>query len=110
MEHLLLQKETLYVAIRDLDFDFQTGKVDQKDYAALRQQLESEAVHILRQLDSLDPLVAFDHEVEQQVRILRQPHRPAVPGSGRERCVHCRSSLDDDEQFCPSCGQAVRPS
>ena len=34
----------LYGAIRDLDFDFQTGKVDQKDYAELRQQLEREAV------------------------------------------------------------------
>jgi len=32
-ERLLLQKEMLYGAIRDLDFDFQTGKVDQKDYA-----------------------------------------------------------------------------
>ncbi len=30
-ERLLLQKEMLYGAIRDLDFDFQTGKVDQKD-------------------------------------------------------------------------------
>src|SRR5206468_8377355 len=44
IERLLLQKEMLYGAIRDLDFDFQTGKVDQKDYAELRQQLESEAV------------------------------------------------------------------
>ena len=42
-ERLLLQKEMLYGAIRDLDFDFQTGKVDQKDYAELRQQLETHA-------------------------------------------------------------------
>ena len=29
-ERLLLQKEMLYGAIRDLDFDFQTSKVDRK--------------------------------------------------------------------------------
>jgi hypothetical protein len=51
-ERLLLQKEMLYGAIRDLDFDFQTGKVDQKDYAELRQQLEGEAMQVLRQLDA----------------------------------------------------------
>ncbi len=28
---LLLQKDTLYTAIRELEFDFQTGKVDQQD-------------------------------------------------------------------------------
>ena len=37
---LLQQKDTLYTAVRELEFDLQTGKVDQKDSAALRQQLE----------------------------------------------------------------------
>lgn len=109
-EHLLLQKETLYVAIRDLDFDFQTGKVDQKDYNELRQQLEREAVHILRQLDVVDPLVAFDNEVEHQVRILRRRRASTAYGSGREICAHCHISLENAETYCPSCGQAVRLS
>jgi len=52
---LLLQKDTLYTAIRDLEFDFQTGKVDRKDYVELRQQLEREAVQVLRLLDARDP-------------------------------------------------------
>ena len=70
-ERLLLQKEMLYGAIRDLDFDFQTGKVDQTDYADLRQQLEREAVQILRQLDAADPLIALDHAIEHQVLALQ---------------------------------------
>ena len=106
--HLLLQKETLYGAIRDLEFDFHTGKVDQKDYDELRQQLEGEAIHILRQLDVVDPLLAFDNEVEQQVRQLRQRRAAPTYGAGRVRCTGCRIALDGDESFCPSCGQAVR--
>src|SRR5215510_6984657 len=69
---LLLQKDTLYTAIRDLEFDLQTGKVDQKDYAELRQQLEREAVHVLRLLDALDPCTALDAALEQQIALLRQ--------------------------------------
>ena len=45
-ERLLLQKEMLYGAIRDLDFDFQTGKVDQKDHTDLRQQLDRKSTRL----------------------------------------------------------------
>ena len=109
-ERLLLQKEMLYGAIRDLDFDFQTGKVDQKDYAELRQQLEREAVHILRQLDAVDPLVAFDNEIEQHVLALRRSYTATACGGGRESCSSCGTPLENDENFCPFCGQALRLS
>lgn len=104
---LLLQKEMLYVAIRDLDFDFQTGKVDQKDYGELRQQFEREAVDILRQLDAVDPLVMFDHEVERQVVGLRRRHSSTARDSGQETCPSCSTALESDDNFCPACGQAL---
>ena len=109
-ERLLLQKEMLYGAIRDLDFDFHTGKVDQKDYAELRQQLEREAVQILRQIDATDPLVALDHEIEQQVLALRRHSASTVCGPSQEFCFGCGSSLENGENFCPCCGQALRQS
>jgi hypothetical protein len=109
-EQLLLQKEMLYGAIRDLDFDFQTGKVDQKDYAELRQQLEREALHILRRLDAADPLVALDHEIEQQVLTLRRHRASTACSVSREACRGCGAPLENDENFCPCCGQALRRS
>jgi len=109
-ERLVLQKEMVYGAIRDLDFDFQTGKVDQKDYAELRQQLESEAVQILRQLDAADPLIALDHEIEQQVLALRRHSASTVCSSSRESCYGCGTPLENSENFCPCCGQALRRS
>jgi hypothetical protein len=69
---LLRQKDTLYTAIRDLVFDFQTGKVDQQDYVELRQQLEREAVQVLRLLDTNDPVAALDAALEQHIARLRQ--------------------------------------
>ena len=107
-ERLLLQKEMLYGAIRDLDFDLQTGKVDQKDYAELRQQLEREAVQILRQLDAADPLVALDHEIEHQVLALRRPTASTACDSSQKNCFSCGTPLENGENFCPCCGQALR--
>jgi len=107
-ERLLLHKEMLYGAIRDLDFDFQTGKVDQKDYTELRQQLEREAVYILRQLDAADPLVTLDHEIEHQVLALRRHSASTVCSSRRESCFGCGALLENGENFCPCCGRALR--
>ncbi len=107
-ESLVLQKEMVYGAIRDLDFDFQTGKVDQQDYGALRQQLESEAIHLLRQLDAVDPLVVFANEVERQVFALRRHRTSTACGSGQEVCPSCDTPLERSDNFCSSCGQALR--
>ena len=62
VEQLTLQKETLYTAIRDLDFDYHTGKVDEHDFTELRSRLENEAIDLLRALDEVDPLASLDDE------------------------------------------------
>jgi hypothetical protein len=78
---LLLQKDTLYTAIRDLVFDFQTGKVDQQDYVEVRQQLEREAVQVLRLLDTSDRGTALEAALEQHIARLRQRPREGAPES-----------------------------
>ncbi len=78
---LLRQKDTLYTAIRDLVFDFQTGKVDQQDYVELRQQLEREAVQVLRLLDTSDPGAVLDAALEQHIARLRQRPTEIAPVS-----------------------------
>jgi hypothetical protein len=106
LERLSLHKETLYTAIRDLDFDFQTGKVDHKDYAILRQHLEAEALQVLRQIDTVDPLATLDNELERQILALRQ-QSPSTPGLSPGSCPGCGTTLDGSENFCPSCGQPL---
>jgi hypothetical protein len=105
LERLALQKETLYTAIRDLDFDYQTGKVDQGDYAELRQHLEGEALQVLRRLDEVDPLAGLDDELERQILAVRQSRSEAQVGAAAGVCPGCHSPLQGDENFCPACGR-----
>jgi rubrerythrin len=105
IERLSVQKEMLYTAIHDLDFDFQTGKVDHEDYAAMRQRLESEAIQILRQIDQVDPLADLDSELERQILALRQLSTlPSLPATTAITCIACGVRLHGNENFCPSCG------
>ena len=105
---LLLQKDTLYTAIHDLEFDFQIGKVDQQDYVELRQQLEREAVHVLRLLDALDPYTALDTALEQHIALLRQRPTEISPISPAGACRSCEAERQRDEPCCPSCAQERR--
>lgn len=108
LEQLTLQKETLYTAIYDLDFDYHTGKVDQHDYTELRHDLEEEAIQTLRQLDAVDPMAALDGELERQIAVLRQSHLPHP--TREDGCPSCGARRQDDGNFCAYCGQSLRPA
>ena len=50
---LLRERGRLRNEIADLDFDFQSGKLSESDYAGLKQEIESKASAVIQRLDSL---------------------------------------------------------
>jgi len=46
------EREAILNSVRDLDFDYQTGKLSEEDYLAQRESLMSRGVEILRQIDN----------------------------------------------------------
>jgi hypothetical protein len=112
---LLQQKDTLYTAIRELEFDFQTGKVDHQEYAALRQHLEWEVAHVLHLLDASKSCTALEAVREQHIAPLRQRPTGISPVLPAGACLSCGAGLQNAESFCPSCAQekeeksAIRP-
>src|SRR5215470_1335982 len=47
------ERARLYADLKELEFDFQAGKLSTTDYGDLRQEIESKAVSVLQQLDAL---------------------------------------------------------
>jgi cytochrome c-type biogenesis protein CcmI len=50
---LLEEKEALYRALRELDFEHEAGHLSDDDYASLRDRYETRAGHLLGELDAL---------------------------------------------------------
>jgi|SRR3990172_949745 len=70
LQDLLAEKETIYAAIQELDFDLKSGKLSPEDHLALRQRHEAQAAAVMKRIDEL-----------------QHASRPAEPtgGSPRER-------------------------
>ncbi len=48
-------KEAKYREIRDAEFDFRMGKIDENDYRRTDRELRDQAIAILKQIDELEP-------------------------------------------------------
>ncbi len=97
-ERLETQRDIVLIKLRDLDFDFQTGKVADQDYGALRGELVAEASRLI------DAVRQEEEHIEQLIQSRREARVQ------KTLCPHCSGVLGPQECFCPTCGQPVSVS
>jgi RNA polymerase subunit RPABC4/transcription elongation factor Spt4 len=116
LEDLLVQKEAAYAAIKDLDFDYQMGKLSAGDYAEMKDRYKGKAISVLKQLDELTPEAtasAVDsgmepaEQIEAEVRALRQEKGVALAEPPSRPCRVCGLACQPDDNFCPACGSLL---
>ena len=116
---LIARRDALYAALKDAEFDRETGKLTDEDYQIVRTRTMAEAAGVLRQLDRLTPEAeaAFDVEIEQAVARMRgdaaaQPVAPdlaaAVEAEIASLIKHAASPARP-KLACPDCGQPYQP-
>jgi hypothetical protein len=97
LDGLIAQRDSAYDAIRDLDLDFQLGKLSQNDYDALREKYKLRAASALAQIDAMagqhgtgefSPALGevspgAGEEIEAEVARLRRHARAGSNGNAR---------------------------
>ena len=53
LDQLLERRDTLYDNLRDLRFEFRSGKYAENDYEAMKLSLENEAAQVLAEIDQV---------------------------------------------------------
>lgn len=123
LAELLAQRDAVYEAIRDAEFDRETGKLTAVDYQLMRERLTAEGVRLLQELDRLmqsDVREELEQEIEAEVVALRRrmsgglvPEHDAAETDGPEGTGARAAAPDaDDGQLvrCPACNNRVRAS
>lgn len=88
------RRKAVLAALRDLDFDFKTGKVSEEDYQPLRTELVAEAAHYIES----------EKNEDEQLEALIQARRKAPQDM---KCEHCGALIEADQHFCAKCGSSV---
>lgn len=89
------QRQDILFALRDLDFDFETGKVPEVDYRNLRTQLLVHAASLIP-----DEKVR-DDEIEALIQARREQMDLKIT------CSKCGELAGSDDRFCPTCGSSI---
>jgi hypothetical protein len=102
------QRDATYAALSELELDHRAGKVNDGDYAVVRAQLMSEAVHTLQRMDAADDQI--EREIQSVVR-QRRSENPNPTLSANERggdlCPACGKHISADARFCSGCGTSL---
>jgi len=92
------EREAIYTALRDLEHDFETGKLAPEDYGPMREELRRRAAGMLRAERMAEAAAAA----------------PAEPdAAGREgepsarRCPGCDAETGPEARFCSRCGRPL---
>lgn len=107
---LVAQRDGLYATLRDLDLDFELGKLDRGDYQTRREKYLARATLVLKQLDLIREEGAKassqSEEIEREVAVLRR-----TPAAGAESdspvCPNCGRAYNEGDRFCGRCGNTL---
>lgn len=97
------------LALRDVEYDYVSGKLDDQDYARLRKELSVEALQALeaREREMEDPAADVEEdglgELEKEIARAREGLRDGTA------CRGCGHGNDPGSRFCAHCGTPLPP-
>lgn len=97
------RKRVALLALRDVEYDFLAGKLDEEDYRALKSELTAEALAALEADEAArgEGGEASDPDLEAEIARIRAGLKNGVV------CGECGYTNDEGSRFCSSCGQAL---
>jgi len=92
---LLSRKDSIYAGIKDLEFDYSTGKLSEGDYKGLRAKLSGQAAEVLEEIDAL------------KGKGDKGKKKAKGKSAKVNKCGACGFASQEGDKFCQSCGSAL---
>ena len=95
------RKRVALLALRDVEYDYLAGKLDEEDYRSLKSELTAEALAALEADEASRDGATAEEDLEAEIAAMR-----AGLNSGDE-CSSCGFVNEAGSRFCSSCGSAL---
>ncbi len=113
LRQLEVKKENAYAAIRELEFDFNMGKLSKVDFDSLKRRYRADAVRLIEEIDKLQsgrmaeettPEADLDSQAEGKIIAWRNKKSHDAQ---RVFCAQCGTEVSIPGRFCHSCGERL---
>lgn len=96
------RKRIALLALRDVEYDFLSGKLDGDDYRSLKSELTAEALSALEADEAArEGTGSGDDQIEAEIMRIREEIR------GASVCPACDFTNPPQSRFCSACGRAL---
>lgn len=101
---LIEKRDNLLAAIKEIEFDRETGKILAEDFAEMNTRYRTEAVTVLKRIDALGGNNRGSQKLEAELQNLRSQRK----GKGATFCAACGTHVQVTDRFCLECGHRLR--
>ena len=109
LHSLIAKRDTIYAAIKDLEFEQQTSKLSDEDYQSLRHKLELEAAEVLKDLNELKSGRKKPRKSRKSKASEKSSKQATITSSLKSpSCPSCGAAVSLEARFCPSCGLSLQ--
>ncbi len=102
LEPLESRRAQIYESLRDLQFEYRTGKLSEADYQMTKLELQKELAQVLARIDELSGSQAPASAAPEE-----PPPKPRPEPAAAVRCPHCGAEFDRPMKFCGECGKPL---
>lgn len=72
VSELQSKRDTSYSMLKELEFDYASGILTEEDYHDLESRYKKKAIHVLKEMDTLNKGRQVEDEIEKQIMQMRQ--------------------------------------
>jgi len=104
---LLERKNELLGTLKEIEFEYQMGKLSVEDYNNLKNDYEMNALTVLKELDHKDGNSEME-DIESEIKEFRSKMKPGlVQEKNLNYCANCGAKLSNEFKFCSNCGKSL---
>lgn len=117
LEELAARKSVLLQTLRDIDSDFETGKLSEEDYESMKEEYERRAVRIMQKIDDLRTGADVEADLDAVIEEARESSSDDSDRATNETnqdetaptmsCPACGAAIESDDRFCSQCGESL---
>jgi len=111
VEQLQVTKNEYLAAMKEIEFEFQMGKMSPEDYEKLRAEYQRNVIQIYQALDEMGDGKSLDEELEERILRYRKSKKKVGEKSTEDHsifCANCGQELEPNYKFCTNCGTPVK--